>query len=228
VIDTVIDLGLVSQFAAHPEGARTKYRFLVNGLTAEERETVRRHAGPAGRPIPWLFVGHRSAERADLVARMVRDVAPDGLAYLPALSPVADGGPHIGERSFLAALGRAVVQVWCSHHEHFYMESERFRMSVLAGCLPVKAVQHPPAGAALLPFHYLMPTVADVPRFLREMDVAATWARFTDDFLGLPSLEDGIAEVLAGLGVSTGRAGPQTNGTHPKSRPAMSRVGGRR
>jgi hypothetical protein len=138
---------------------------------------------------------------------------------------VADGGPHLGEQSFLAVLGRAAVQVWCSHHDYFYMESERFRMSLLAGCVPVKAVPQPSADAALLPFHYLMPAVADLPGFLRDMDLPATWARFTDEFLALPSLEDGIGEVLAAFGVSPTAA--RTNGTGPKLRSAVSRPSGR-
>jgi hypothetical protein len=222
-IDTLIDLGFVSQYDAQPAAARSGYRFVVNGLTAGERRSVKWQAGPGERPIPWMFVGHHSAERANLVARLLCGAAPGGLVYLPALSPVADGGPHIGERSFLRALGRAEVQVWCSHHDHFYIESERFRMSLLAGNIPVKAVSHPPSEGPVLPFHYLMPTVEHLPTFLRDMDLAATWSRFADDFLALPSLEDAIAETLADLGVTAN--GPRANGAAPKARPVREAVG---
>jgi hypothetical protein len=232
-IDAVIDLGFVNQHDAQPAAARAGYQFVVNGLTADERRLVNRRAVPTGRPIPWVFVGHYSAGRAGLVGRLVRDAAPGGLVYLPSLSPVVSGGPHLGEPSYLAVLSRAAVQVWCSHHEHFYIESERFRMSLLAGGVPVKAVARPPASGPLVPFHYLMPTIDGLPEFLREMDLAQTWARFVDDFLSLPSLEEGIAEALAALGVTPGTAEPQANGS-PKARrvvhplPGHSRAGRRR
>src|SRR5205823_1576345 len=101
---------------------------------------------------------------------------------------------------------RSDVQVWCSHHEHFYLESERFRMSLLAGCVPVKAVLQSPPHGALLPFYYLLAEVNELPERLRSMDLGLTRARFEEEFVGLPSLEDGFAEALAAVGV----AGQQT------------------
>jgi hypothetical protein len=92
----------------------------------------------------------------------------------------------------------------------FYLESERFRMSLLAGCVPVKALLHPAPGVPLLPFHYLLPAAECLADFLRSLDLPATWARFEDEFLALPPLEEGVAEALTGLGIAVN--GARANG----------------
>jgi hypothetical protein len=99
-------------------------------------------------------------------------------------------------------------------------------MSILSGCLPIKANLCPPADAELLPFHYLMPAIDDLPKFLQDIELPALWARFVDDFLSLPPLEVGVEEALSTLGVKP--AAPPVNGAASKSQRVFCQTNGRR
>jgi hypothetical protein len=196
----VIDVGFVNQYQEVPAALRRHYHFVVNGLTAAERALVRASGGGGPRPIPWVVVGHHSPQRAALADRLVRDLSPGGIVYLPSLAPVTETGPHINEQQFRLILERSEFQIWCSHHDHFYMESERFRMSLLTGGIPIKVLSHAPDPGQVLPFQYLMPGADEVADVLGRMDVRAVRARFEAEYLALPSLEDGLAEVLTEMG----------------------------
>ena len=139
-----------------------------------------------------------SEERAALASRLVREANPDGFLYLPHLSPVTQAGPHLNEQQFQKVLLRTRCQVWCSHHGHFYAEGERFRNSLLTGSLPLKVVTTTPDSGKVLPFDYLMVSAKDAPGALRHLqsNFTATWCRFVDDFLALPSLAQGLAGFL--------------------------------
>src|SRR3954466_3428915 len=76
------------------------------------------------------------------------------------------------------------------------MESERFRDSLLSGSLPLKVVDRPPDGARVFPFEYLVSERGGAPGWLRETAFAPTWRRFRDEFVGLPSLEEGLAAFM--------------------------------
>lgn len=200
-VRTLLDLGLHNQSADLPTAADGLYRFVLNGLTDTEREAVRA-AYPVtatGRPIPWVFVGHAAADRVELVRRLVQEVDPAGFVYLPRLAPVTETGPHLNERQFQRLLAVSRCQVWCSHHEHFYMEGERFRNSALAGCLPVKVVRRAPPDDARLPFRQLLVQDRDVGAALAGIDAEAAWRAFADEFCALPSLGQGLAEAMAPL-----------------------------
>ena len=157
-----------------------------------------------------MLVGHQSAERAELAHRLVREGPPDGFVYLPRLSPVTESGPHLNGRQFQQVLSRAQVQLWCSHHPHFYMESERFRDSLLTGSVPLKVVDRPPEPSRVFPFEYLVAAHAEAPAWLRRSDYAATWARFREEFLALPPLEEGLAAFM-GIAPPAPAAAPQVS-----------------
>jgi hypothetical protein len=76
------------------------------------------------------------------------------------------------------------------------MESERFRDSLLAGNLPLKVVDRLPDPSRVFPFEHLVAEHADAPAWLRRCSFAETWRRFRDEFLALPSLEDGLSAFL--------------------------------
>ena len=198
-ISVLLDLGFHDQYGELDAKARQLYRFCFNGLTDGERRAV-----PAARslasdhPIPWAFVGSLSAERSALAWRLVREASPDGFLYLPQLSPVTDNGPHLNEQQFQQVLSRSRCQVWCSHHAHFYVESERFRNSLLTGSVPLKVLTTPAPPDRVMPFEHLMCTAEEAPAALRELDdnFEAAWRRFADEFLALPSLEQGLAAFL--------------------------------
>jgi hypothetical protein len=198
-VGTLLDLGLHDQSAVVPPEARRLYRFGFNGLTVGERARVARWGGGgAARPLPWVFVGHASPERARLVRRLVTEVDPAGFVYLPELAPYRDSGPHLNEAKLQSLLERARFHVWCSHHPHFYMEGERFRNAALAGCLPLKVVRDMPADAASLPFAGLVVPEEKMAAVLRSGDVERLWARFAAEFLERPSLEQTVAELVRG------------------------------
>jgi hypothetical protein len=203
-IRTVLDFGLHDQGEFLPPPWRARYHFVVNGLTAAERRALDEAEAGADspRPIPWAFVGHATAARAALVDRLVQQVDPCGFVYMPGLAPYTEkGSPHLNQQQFEAVLRQTRYQVWCSHHDHFYMESERFRMSVLAGAVPVKVV---PGGAAMprgLCFEYLVCPAAEVTRRLRGLDFHQVRRRFRDDYRDLPGLAAGLAGFLEERGV---------------------------
>src|SRR5207248_3558879 len=108
--------------------------------------------------------------------------------------------------------------VWCSHHAHFYMESERFRMSLLAGSVPVKVVPDRKAVPPRLLFDYLVLDEEEVAGRLREMDFAAVRRRFRDDFRAVPGVAAGLAGYLVAAGVL--RPGGAGAGAGPEGPPA--------
>jgi hypothetical protein len=195
-LDAILDLGFHSQLDELPDDVAGMYHFCFNGLTASERRVVPVAPTASERPIPWVLVGHQSAERAELAYRLAREGPPDGIVYLPRLSPVTESGPHHNRPQFQRVLSHAQVQLWCSHHPHFYMESERFRDSLLTGSVPLKVVDRPPDASRVFPFEQLVTGHDEVPAWVRGIDYAAAWARFREEFLALPSLEEGLAAFV--------------------------------
>ncbi len=196
--DVVVDLGLFPQDAAADQSPR--YRFLFSGLTPDELRTLDRLGDDLGeRPIPWAFVGHLTEARAGLVDDLVRQVHPGGFVYMPNLAPyVEEDSPHLNQRQFEGVLSRSVYQVWCSHHEHFYLEPERFRTSLLTGGAPLKVVRpgfEPPAAAPFAEFLVRW----DELRRATTLDPAAAVALYRRRWRAMPTLGDGLAELLAEL-----------------------------
>lgn len=200
--DILLDLGLHPQQAAGDQSP--SYRFLFSGLTPSESEALSRLGDdPGDRPIPWAFVGHLTESRAALVDDLIRHVHPGGFVYMPGLAPyVEEGSPHLNQRQFEQVLSRSVYQVWCSHHEHFYMEPERFRTSLLTGGAPLKVVSpgfEPPAGAPFAEF--LVPW--DELHRASKSDLSEVVALYRRRWRAMPTLCDGLADLLADLGLAS-------------------------
>jgi hypothetical protein len=201
----ILDLSLHNQRASLPKGARPAYHYLPSGLTASESRSLDKDAGDEPRPIPWAFVGHLTPARAALVERLVREVDPRGFVYIPQCAPYTEkGSPHLNGQQFHAVLRQTRYQVWCSHHATFYMESERFRMSLLAGGVPVKVLAGPLRHHVTAPFDYLMVEEKDLADALRTFDFEAVRQRFRDDFRQIKPLRAGLAEFLASISVLDG------------------------
>lgn len=197
--DSILDLGLVPQ---RPPIAATKgpsYRFLFSGLTPSERRLLDELDDErAERPLPWAFVGHITEARASLVDQLTQEVHPGGFIYVPQLAPYTEtGSPHLNQRQFELVLQNARYQVWCSHHEHFYMEPERFRTSLLTGGAPIKVIDRHQARPEETPFDYLLIPKSDLARLAVE-DYPRLLRRFRDDWRGLPTLREGLDALLGG------------------------------
>jgi hypothetical protein len=195
--DRIIDLGLVAQTPPERRKGDPRYEFLFSGLTPSESRMMDRwtEVGPE-RSIPWALVGHVTESRAALVDRLVQDLHPGGFVYVPSLAPYTEqGSPHLNQQQFDQVLKHTRYQIWCSHHDHFYMEPERFRSSLLTGGVPIKIVprkQVPPAGS---PFGYLLFSVDGLYE-LSDRSFTELADRFRDDWRDLPTLEQGLRTLL--------------------------------
>lgn len=208
-VPTVLDLGLRDQRADLGPEAAGRYRFVPDGLTPTERLALEAVAdGEGDRPIPWTFVGHQTADRAAFVDFLVREVDPSGFVYLPPLEPITESAtPHLGPRQFAAVLRRSRYHVWCSHHHHFYMEPERFRLPLLAGCVPLKVLmdgQEAPGDAPLL---FLIVRREELPGLVRSGSDRWLYGRLRDAYRGR-SLAESLGDALEGLGLPGGRGRP--------------------
>jgi len=149
----------------------------------------------------------------------VREVDPGGFVYLPRLVPVTQDGPHLNEEQFQRVLQRTRFQIWRSHHDYFYMESERFRMSALAGCVPVKLVRPWETGDPNLPFRGLLIDEDQAAERLRELHFETSWGKVRQEFLMRPSLEDGLGELLARKQYRAPSSMPRRDAERPGRRP---------
>jgi hypothetical protein len=201
-IKTIVDFGLHDQSPSLPVKLRQSYHYVPNGLTASEARAVRSGAEEPERTIPWAVIAHVTPWRATIVDRLVRQVDPRGFVYLPQLAPIKEtGSPHLNQAQFEKVLRQTRYQVWCSHHPHFYMESERFRTSLLCGSVPIKVIedgQEIPEGA---PFDYLIVKEEELSRRLWSFDFHALRSRFREDYLRLPGLTSGLSSFLTAAGV---------------------------
>lgn len=202
-VPTILDLGLWDQRPLFEQAPAVDYRFVRDGLTPTETAAMDAAMADAGspRPIPWAFVGHVTAERAAFVDELVRTVDPSGFVYLPPLEPIAESGtPHLDPRQFHAVLKRSRYHVWCSHHGHFYMEPERFRLPLLAGCVPVKVLTGGREAPADAPLRDLLVPLEDLPARVRSGDREALYRRLCEAYRRRP-LAANLGGALAGLGL---------------------------
>lgn len=204
-IETVLDLGLYDQTEYLWPQYRRAYRFLFSGLTPTEVCTARSVCAADdtdARAFPWAFVGHGTYHRVALVDLLLQAVDPRGFVYVPTLAPYKEkGSPHLNQRQFEAVLHRTRYQVWCSHHEHFYMEPERFRTSLLTGGVPIKVVDSSAVLPPAAPFRYLMMEARDMPGRLTPELFARVRRQFCQDYMACPTLTHELARVLTDLGV---------------------------
>lgn len=200
-IRSIIDLGFHDQRALLPDHmGNVRYVFAFNGLTQSERQSLDRVPTTLGdRPVPWVMVGHQTAERARLAREMMDDYDTAGVVYLPYLTAFTAQGPHLTGPQLDTLLSHARYQIWCSHHTNFYLESERFRASLLTGGVPVKALLYPLEAQQDAPFSYLLVDADALIDYLQHLDFAATRQRFRDDFVALPTLDEGLLQALVSL-----------------------------
>ena len=119
----------------------------------------------ADRTIPWAFVGQSRAGSAALVDHLIQAVDPRGLVYMPGTSPYTEkGSPHLNQQQFERVLRQTRYQIWCSHHPYFYMETERFRTSLLTGGVPIRIVHSRAEVPESTPLRYLIMEPGEVER----------------------------------------------------------------
>jgi hypothetical protein len=197
-IELILDLALCDQSAFLASDQGDKYRFVFSGLTPSEQavlDDLQRRDTP--RAFPWAFVGHKTPYRTALVDHLLQSVDPSGFVYMPSPAPYTEqGSPHLNQQKFEMVLRQTRYQIWCSHHHHFYMEPERFRMSLLTGSIPVKVLDSskdvPPEAC----FKYLMMEAAEVGQRLKTDIFQRVRERFWFDWRRAPSLSAELGRVL--------------------------------
>jgi SAM-dependent methyltransferase len=198
-VTRVLDLGFHGQYESIPDEQRPTYVYAFSGLTGAERRAIPTGRAAGERPIPWVFVGHSAGPRLSVIERLLRSVDPGGFVYMPNIGPVRDRGPHLNGEQLQRVLRRSRCQIWCSHHGRFYMESERFRDSLLAGCVPVKIGTAAADRPDYLPFRFLTKPEQELIGGWDGLDSADTWERFAAEFAALPTLEESLAGALRSI-----------------------------
>jgi nuclear transport factor 2 (NTF2) superfamily protein len=197
-IEWILDLGLCDQSSYLAADRRDNYRFVFSGLTPSEQailEDLPHRETP--RAFPWAFVGHKTPYRVALVDHLIQSVDPGGFIYMPSPAPYTEqGSPHLNQQKFEMVLRQTRYQIWCSHHRHFYMEPERFRMSLLTGSVPIKVLDSceevPPEAC----FKYLMMEAAEVGQRLQNGDFQRVRERFWCDWRRAPLLSTELGRIL--------------------------------
>ncbi|MCE9607991.1 MAG: hypothetical protein K8U03_24160 [Planctomycetia bacterium] len=197
--DVILDLGLYDQTDLLHSKSRSKYRFLLSGLTPSETaslDTIQAH--DATRTIPWAFVGHATSHRAALVDLLVQTVDPRGFVYMPAAAPYTEkGSPHLNQQQFEKVLTRTEYQVWCSHHHHFYLEPERFRASLLTGGVPIKVTLTSDRPPPKMPFDYLVLNIEQAVKQMQPKMFSDLRARYLAEWRSFPTLAQELARVFS-------------------------------
>jgi hypothetical protein len=201
-VDALLDVGFVPQRES-TNGLDADYYFVFDGLLdsqAREQDPAPCAASPT-RNIPWVHVGMHTGKRVELTDQLVKGFSPHGLFYLPPVSPIKEKGtPHLNQGHMERILTRAKYYIWRSHHDYFFMESLRYKMSWLAGCLPIKVVGDEDALPADCPFSAWVLREAELIERLRAMEFDTERRAFHDEYLRRPRLEEGLARVLEGCG----------------------------
>ncbi len=207
--DRIADLGLFDQSPFLQPEHRANYRLVFSGLTPSEARVLESLPDDdPGRTIPWTFIGSSTPHRVALVDHLVQWVDPRGFVYMPPASPCTEkGSPHLNQQQFERVLSKTRYQIWCSGHSYFYMETERFRTSLLTGGVPIKIMESRAEIPASVPLDYLMIERAEVAERLASHSYAALLRRFRDDWRRFPMLHQELARVLGELGIRAGDAG---------------------
>jgi hypothetical protein len=201
--------GLILDLALHDQGPwlesadREDYRFVFSGLTPSERRQLDAlDEDDTDRTIPWAFVGHVTPHRAALVDHLVQTVDPGGFVYMPAAAPYTEkGSPHLNQEQFERVLAKTQYQVWCSHHQYFYMEPERFRTSLLTGGVPVKIVDSLRDVPDTVPLSYLMMEPGDVGQRLTARVFPRLRRLLWQEWRRFPTLAQELGRILGEVGI---------------------------
>ena len=196
-LNILLDLGFYNQYQHASRQAQKVYHFVFNGLTRSEKKTICESKFISGyRPLPWTFVGHLVPRRLKLLQRLIEDVDRQGFVYVVHFTPVTETGPHLNQAQLHEVLLRTRYKIWCSHVDHAYVESIRFRLALMAGAVPIKVNMQPLDITEPLPFSNLMLDERDFDKKLKAMDFEETQHKFIHEFNALPLLETGLLEVL--------------------------------
>jgi hypothetical protein len=196
-IDAILEFGFHNRSPLLAPSVRSVYHFLPNGLTPFEQEAVGQEKSEEDRPIPWVFIGQASARRVSVVNDLITHLDPCGFVYMPNEGKVASKTvQQLNQLQYETVLRKCRYHIWYSQHQHFSLESERFRQSLLAGCVPIKVVPEDQGKPSSLPFDYLVVRESEAADRVRQFSFHERRRRFHADFLAFPSLAEGLSNFL--------------------------------
>jgi len=196
-IDAILDFGFQNRSALLAPSVRSVYHFIPNGLTPSEQEAVNQEKSEQERSIPWVFIGLASARRVSVVNDLITRLDPRGFVYMPNEGTVASKTvQQLNQRQYETVLRKCHYHIWYSQHQHFCLESERFRLSLLAGCVPIKIAPEDQDKPSSLSFDYLVVRESEATDKIRQLNFHEIRHRFCADFLAFPSLAEGLAKFL--------------------------------
>jgi hypothetical protein len=197
-VDAILDLGVRDQSSFLEPTRRSLYRFVFSGLTPTEKRLLdAADWDDTGRSIPWAFVGHNTPYRVALVDHLIQTVSPQGFVYIPEPAAYTEkGSPHLNQQQFENVLRHTRYQVWCSHHSHFYMEPERFRLSLLTGGVPIRVVSSRQEMPPAVPFPYLLLEWRELGEHLTVWAFSRLRERLRQDWQTFPLLAEELAHLL--------------------------------
>ena len=196
-IDAILDFGFHNRSALLASSVRSVYHFIPNGLTPSEQESVNQQKSEEDRAIPWVFIGQASARRVYVVNDLITRLDPRGFVDMPNEGKVASKTvQQLNQRQYETVLRKSRYHIWYSQHQHFCLESERFRLSLLAGCIPIKVVPEDQDKPSSLPFDYLVMRESEAADRIRQFNFHEIQRRFRADFLAFPSLAEGLLKFL--------------------------------
>ncbi len=206
-VDLLMDNAIHDQSATLEDDQRSVYRYLFYGLTESEKRRVREgRFEDDRRTIPWAYIGLKTRLRSLLGQYLVDEVDPAGFLYLTDHLPYTEDGPGLKDERFQDVLSRTRYQIWRSQGSYFYMEGERYRRSVLAGCVPLKVLVEDAPEGENLPFANLLVSQKDLVSAMNPDTFKATRDAFVAEYLSLPSLEDELRRTLQDLGMPVSNA----------------------
>jgi hypothetical protein len=201
--DAILDVGFVAQEVPELRQDGPRYHFAFDGLLETQASALGAVADEdlAGRTIPWTHIGGRNPKRVELTERLITRLSPQGFIYLPEPGPVTEtGSPHLNSEQMERILRRTRYYVWFSKHRSFFMESLRFRMAWLSGCVPVEVVDDSADLPENLPFSDWVMREGEVAERLRTFRFRESRRAFREEYLRRPKLEDGLASLVRKFG----------------------------
>ncbi|MGL5097762.1 MAG: hypothetical protein ACRDD1_19410, partial [Planctomycetia bacterium] len=209
----LFDLTLYRQDWLLPDDFPVDYHFVPAALLPAEQAVVEQHRrDDRPRAIPWTMIGHATSHRLHMVETFTRRIDARGFVYMPRLTAFKNDDHHLGRAKIARILKETLYYVWCSHHDLFYIEGERFRDAALYGCVPIKIMADRPDFADL-PFKSCLVAEEGIVETMRAMDGQAARRRFLEEYREWPGLADALADVVekvtsGGRGVRTARPKP--------------------
>lgn len=111
------------------------YQWIPEALAQSQAENLL--SWTPNRPIPWVMIGHATADRASLASALVQELSPSGFVFSPPLRPFR-AGAGLCESDLSRVLSKSDLYVWGSHHRLPYHECLRALHAISYGAAPAK------------------------------------------------------------------------------------------